>query len=268
MNLKHKYLLHQKSILSSYSNEAEAVFALMDSAPPVWLKNKMNTYINFLVADGNWVLLKQLLFYAMDTEANSLVDWLGFVNAVNINSTPHTPVTEAHAGFAGFSPDGISKYINTKLKNSDTEQDNACGQAWLFTNTDKDNQALFGSQNSFSVACYTGVISLARINQAETSGANSGVSNFSQHTLTGGRRSAADKVDWIENGVEIATNNRVSVVPTNNEIFSGAKNNVGVADFFLNGNLCMNIVHQNNGFNYLAFYNRTLSFLQNLGIEA
>jgi hypothetical protein len=273
MNLKYKHLLN-KSVAppAGYSETAEAVFALMDSDPPVWLKNKMNTYINGLVSDGNWTLLKQLLFYAMDTEANSLVDWLGFVNAVNVNSTPHTPVTEAHVGFAGYTTNGTTNYLNRVLKPSDMVQNNIFVSSYLFETLSAAN-----SVHLFSSRVLNGLNMFIRQNTTPNKGycVNSSSVNtrdysaslFQNNKLYTLSREVSTDMRVLENGVEQDTINQVSTTPSAQPIWDSVLNANGTPSSFFSGKICMVASGKGIGFNHLAFYNRTLAFLQDLGIE-
>jgi hypothetical protein len=273
MNLKYKHLLN-KSVAppAGYSETAEALFALMDSDPPVWLKTKMNTYINFLVADGNWILLKQLLFYAMDTETNSLIDWLGFVNAVNVNSTPHTPVTEAHAGFAGYTTNGISNYLNRVLKPSDMDQNNvfvccylfetlsALSSRYLFSSRVENNKNLFLRQNAVDKGYCVNSTSLNVRNYSGTL--------FENNILYTLARENSTDMRVLENGVEKDTINQIATTLSTQAIWDNVFNSNGTPSGFFAGKICLVASGKSIGFDHLAFYNRTLTFLQDLGIEA
>jgi hypothetical protein len=206
----------------------------------------------------------------MDTEANSLIDWLGFVNAVNINSTPHTPVTQTHAGFAGFSPDGISKYINGGLLQGDMVKTNTFTHEYIFENLSANNAKLFGTSGNdgraYQLSQSTQPDVRGQCNYFTTITSNPTLELFQNNSLYG-IDNIALTVRIFKNGVSLNSAPVALLGNGNLPFYHGAFNSNGTAVQFLNSKLCMAVSGASVGFDHLAFYNRTLAFLQDLGIE-
>ncbi len=93
---------------TGFSAAAQDVFDLMPTDPPVALKNIMAVFIDSQVASGNFALMDCFQFYAMDTAANAVINWIGnFSNGLLVNSPVHDP-------FNGITGDGITQFITTQ----------------------------------------------------------------------------------------------------------------------------------------------------------
>lgn len=126
-----------------FSLEAQAAFALMDSDPPPELKVIMAAFIDSQVLSGNWPKLKPPIspglmdcfqFYAMDTAANAVVNWIGdFSNGLLVNSPTLDP-------FDGITGDGITQHINTQYNPTvdgvNISQDNLMAGVFVVDNLD------------------------------------------------------------------------------------------------------------------------------------
>jgi len=126
-----------------FSEEALLVFALMSTELSAPLKKIINRFINSQVASGNWALLGQL-FVVLDTQANSLTDWLGNQNGLAVNS----PVFDA---FDSWTFDGSTNYINCQLVLAsipNTALNDAEVGAWVVSHNAGGTQALVGSRVS------------------------------------------------------------------------------------------------------------------------
>lgn len=90
-----------------YIEETQTAIALMPSDPPPLLKNLMDIFVRSQVLSGNWALMDCFQFYAMDTAANAVINWIGnFSNGLLVNSPVHTP-------FNNILGDGVDQEINT-----------------------------------------------------------------------------------------------------------------------------------------------------------
>ncbi len=119
---------------TGFSAEAQAVFDLMDSDPPAALKVLMATFIDSQVLSGNFALLDCFQFYAMDTAANAVINWIGnFSNGLLVNSPVFDP-------FDGITGDGTTSFINTQYNATadgiNISQNNAIAGAWVVDNID------------------------------------------------------------------------------------------------------------------------------------
>jgi len=137
---KHQVL----NFLKPTSPTAQAVIDLMDTDPPVALKNIMAVFIDSQVASGNWALMDCFQFYAMDTAANAVINWIGnFSNGLLVNSPVHDP-------FDGITGDGITQFITTQYNPTDdginVGQDNLMTGVFCVDNLDvRTIKYLFGN---------------------------------------------------------------------------------------------------------------------------
>jgi len=140
-----------KGIYPLFSAAADDVFDLMPTEPLPQLKSIMAKFIDSQVASGNWPeptvpgsgLMDCFQFYAMDTAANAVINWIGdFSNGLLVNSPTHTPFTDILGN-------GTNQYINTQYNPTDDGvnigQDNLMAGVFVVDNLDTNtNKRLFG----------------------------------------------------------------------------------------------------------------------------
>lgn len=250
----------------SFSAEAGAVFATMVTDPDPTLKTHMATLIDAEVANGNWPLYEQILFFGMDTEPNSLSDWLGLQDALAVNSPVHTPYSgSAHSGFAGYLFNGTTNYVNTqKAPNSMAQNDVAVG-SWMFENLATTTTGMiFGGGSIFYLQQFPGGAQfIYRVNTSVSESVTT-ESFFANHSLYGFARTASNAEQFYKNGAVAGSHTNTSSAPSAATIVVGA-NTTGA---FLSHRNCLYIAHKAVGFDFAASYTNWLTFLQNLGVEA
>lgn len=163
--MPHKELTKQAKDLIFYHNfllrggkgfslEAQTVFALMDSDPTPELKVLMAAFIDSQVVSGNWPkltpptapgLMDCFQFYAMDTAANAVINWIGLAStdALLVNSPVFDP-------FDGITGNGSTSRILTNYTPSVDGvlylQDDAIMGVWCVDNLNGvTGKYLFGS---------------------------------------------------------------------------------------------------------------------------
>lgn len=142
----------QKEWWMGFSPAALATFALMPTQPPPALKKVMAIFIDSQVASGNWPnpsipgsgLMDCFQFYAMDTAANAVINWIGsFSNGLFVNSPTHDP-------FRGVTGDGVTESISTQYNPTgdgiNVSQNDFQFGAWMVDNLSVvSNARLFGN---------------------------------------------------------------------------------------------------------------------------
>ncbi len=135
---------------AGFSSEAQAVFDLMDTDPDPALKILMATFIDSQVLSGNFALMDFFQFYAMDTAANAVINWIGnYSNGLLVNS----PTFDAFDGITG---DGATEYIDTQYNPTNdgvnVGQDDIQVGVWVVDNLDgAGEQFLFGGSTLIRV---------------------------------------------------------------------------------------------------------------------
>lgn len=267
--------LGRQPFVEGFSPEALAVFALMDSDPPLALKNIMATFIDSQVASGNWAIITQFILYGMDTAANSVINWLSSsFDAVNVGS-PHTIWSgTGHSGFAGFSPDGATLYVNAGISANDIGLDDFRTGVWLFTNDDSGANILVGAREAATTDTFlqqnpAGNTNIIRVNT------NQGTLTFAEpdgdldeHSLHEVVRPDSANMALWKNGVQLATQATVSNVVSTLNLYDGAFNNNGTASNHMDCNITARHTTINTGFDPVNFYNNLLIMLQSMGVEA
>lgn len=261
-----------------FSDEAQAVFDLMDTDPPTALKNIMATFIDSQVASGNFALLIQFILYGMDTAANSVINWISSsFNAVNAGS-PHVAWSGvSHSGFAGFSPDGATLYVNSGIASDDFNQDDLRDGVWLFTSDDAtDLPVFFGVREGASAndqfmeqlpTTSSNVISRANVGTSLSLTTEPG-DVFQDHTLYEIVRPDSANQDFDKNGVQIVTAANASAGQATINIFDGGLNLNGSLSLPMDINITARYVAPDTGFDSVDFHANLLIMLQSMGIEA
>ncbi len=129
--------LGRQPFVEGFSPTSLGVFALMPTDPPNDLKLLMNDFINSQSSveggSGNFELLDVFQFYAMDTAANAVINWIGLAStdALLINS----PTFDAFDGITG---NGVDSHILTNFNPTDDGvkyiQDDAIMGVWCVDN--------------------------------------------------------------------------------------------------------------------------------------
>lgn len=180
-----------------YGAEACAVFALMDTDPPTYLKEALATFIQAEVLNGNFALYEQFTFWAMDTLANSVKDWIGAQDVLAVNSPTHTPITESHSGFAGFDFNGVDQYIDSQWQvNTFSDKNNSGARAYVFSNVT--DTALFGARQSSRFSPFLTQANWAHINSGVL---NRTVDNYASSTDYATERTASNALAFKIDGV-------------------------------------------------------------------
>lgn len=190
-------------LLNSFSQTARDVFALMPTPPPRALKRLMANFIDSQVASGNFALIDCFQFYAMDTAANAVINWIGnFSNGLFVNSPDHDP-------FKGVTSDGVTQSVNTQYNPTADGINVAINDlqfgAWMVDNLSVgSNDRLFGSSLIRMDQHSTGMrmrsnSNVTVIHQAQTV--------FNDNTLYSGRRVEAANQILIEDAVGNTTAN-------------------------------------------------------------
>lgn len=232
-----------------FSAEAQAVFNRMPNALDEDWKTKSATFIDALESNGLLSKHDQLLMLGNNDEANSLTDWQGTVDAVNVNSTPHTPYSGAgHSGFAGYAPDGGTKYINKRFNpsvhGSNYVQNSAFEWAFLMTNNDIGNTSrLFGALEANSPFEGNQIVQRSEPNNDIITGINSSDNkatgiiiynsvDFNNQTMYLLYRDASDNQEFWEGGTNVASNTTSSAALRNMEHYLGGGNFGGLDGAF------------------------------------
>lgn len=244
---------------SSYSADATTMFALMPDELSVSLKNATAIFIDSQVASGNWALIREFQFYAMNTQVNTYKGWKGIYNA---SSSP-TAITW-NAG-SNFQPNGISMYLNTGYTPSAdatvTQNNVVVGclvKEWNVA--DANQKALFGavsSSNSLVLLSGNTTNTLVR-------GLNNNVSNAAADTYTGEGTFAAGHLYEIvridssntqlyKQGSQIDTDAKASAGRPAQPMYIGARNNTGTADLHASCKVIAWFVANSIGFNHADF---------------
>ncbi len=262
--------------LTGFSADAQAVFDLMDSDPPAALKTIMATFIDSQVAIGNWAVMIQFVLYGMDTAGNSVINWKSTsFNALNVGS-PHTVWSgPAHSGFAGFSPDGATLYVNSGIAPDDIGQDDVRFGVWMFTNDDgAGNNVLMGTRD---VSTDDAIIFRQFPGTRLIIQVNCGLGNqlfynaedvFADNTFHEIVRPDSSNQAYWRAGVQRGTGADASQGRSSHNIYDGANNNQGTASLELDCNITARLATANTGFDGLDFYTNLLIMLQSMGIEA
>ncbi len=269
-----KYL--DKGIFHDFSIEALEVFDLMDTDPPTELKETMATFIDSQVASGNWALMLpyQFILYGMDTAANSVINWMNAnFNAVNAGS-PHVQWSVGHSGFAGFSPDGATLYVNAGIAPDALGQDDVRVGVWLFTNDDAGAAALFGARDGVA-ATDLFIQQLGGGNKYDCAANSSNRVDFVitpgvllDHSFYEVTRPDSANQALFENGVQLATDTDASTGLGSVNIYDGGFNLSGSLSTAMDCNLTARYVAPNTGFDPVNFHANLLIMLQSMGIEA
>ncbi len=268
-----------KGPFQGFSAEAQAVFDLMDSDPPVALKTIMATFIDSQVASGNFALLVQFILYGMDTAANSVINWVSAsFNAINVGS-PHTPWSGvAHSGFAGFGPDGATLYMNAGIQPTDFLRDDFRDGLWLFTNDDSsDTPVLFGCRGASTAGDHfmeqlpisrSGLVSKANTNVGDVLITTEPGDLFQDHSLYEIVRPDSSNQDFDKNGVQLGTEADASDEHRAVDIYDGAFNNNGSVILHMDVNITARYVAPNTGFDSVNFHANLLIMLQSMAVPS
>ncbi len=253
-------------LAEAFSSEAQAVFDLMPTDPPPALKNAMAIFIDSQVASGNFALLDVFQFYGMDTEANALIDWIGTIDAINVNST-----TFVANNF--FSPDGATKYINAgftpTIHGSNFVRNSAVLGAYLVANRTAGNKTFLGELTSTPGTRRDYVRKNAGniIWQVNADGNEAFAADYIDESLYLIFRTGSVTGDLFRNAVSIDPISDASLAPLSDKpSFIGALNNDGSAAEFTDCDVACFVAGGGAGFDQSNFFNNLLIMLQTLGI--
>jgi len=224
---------------SSYSTEAQAAIDNMASPPPSWLQEGMSVLVDDAVSAGEWEKVKYILAGNMDTENNSLSDWIGGGLATKV-SDPNPPVWTQYIGWK-FNEDGA---INSGY--------NPFGDSGLLLNdvsyhvkivsvsggTPGTGNSIFGAEDGTDrVRCENDTdLSPPQVSyQVHTNAGGSGVMTLLAGDLLTISRSTSVSHKLSQNTSTIIDATRTSTAKPNQPIYIGSENNDGSIDSGRNG---------------------------------
>ncbi len=225
-----------QGIYSPWSTKSQEVFDLMDTDPfPTELKTIMATAIDAMVADGNFAELGQLLV-VLDTQANSLTDWMGNQNALAVAS----PTFDA---FDHWEFNQATQYINTQFSataNPKATLNSTNVGVWVVSHDGPSSiEFLFGSLGSggndvLDLFSNTPTDLRCQVNNTNPL-TETAESSFASNSLYTARRIASDNIQMVKNGVITENEAQPSEALGTDNIYWGSRNNDGTADFFFGG---------------------------------
>lgn len=92
---------------TGYTAQAARAIKQLNTSIPLGYKTAIATLIDGLQTDGNLSKIRTLQVHGLDTPFNSLIDLMGFVNAVNEGA--------AHSPKNGFTGNGSTTYVNHRF---------------------------------------------------------------------------------------------------------------------------------------------------------
>lgn len=134
---------------SSYSAEAQAVFAKMPNALTTTEKDNIATVIDAMVLSGNYNQIDYFYGFFLQDPDNALTSWFGTKTAIAVNSPTHAPST-------GYLTDGITQFVNydinpyTDCVNATLNDSYQCSYIYENYSLDASVRYLFGVYDSIS----------------------------------------------------------------------------------------------------------------------
>ena len=254
------------------SAETQAVLDRMSGTIPNNYKSALNTFINTLVASGDYAQIQEIVFYGMNTEANSLIGWKGVRNA----SKQGSPTWAATTGFTCsnnnainsnlvLSTDGGSLYtqnsgaFSVHLLRSDQHS----VATYIFGgNTTSANQLKFFQQGLLGDKRYA--INSGNVNLSD--GSDGGY--FTDNTIHTVRRTAATgsgSTATLRNGVVGVSLNNTSAGLSTQQVGVAHLNTSGSRSDWFPGQFTMHMIHSPN-LNLVTFSTAYQTLLSSLGI--
>ncbi len=221
----------------SYSAEATEVFARMGSVPTNY-KSVIATFIDTLVASGEWNNILELQLRKMNTIQNSMIGFKGVFDG------------SFFGALSGFSPgnhidyDGVGDLTNTKYKAAThggaiiTQNDALYGIYIVHSDNVSSPRFAFGvidrsgSTRAISMAEVNGTQSSHRTHQSAAD-TNSAEGVFDDDTWMFGQRTAAAITAMFKNGSSIDTGTDASTGLPTEEMYEAVVQNQGnLANFY------------------------------------
>ncbi len=234
-----------------FSDEAQAVFDLMDTELPGAYKTILNTGINDLVDGGHWDDLEQFAM-PLDTAANSLIDWKEVQDLLAVKSPTFTPAI-------GWVLNGTTQYLNSQRSPDEwvlPSQNNVDVGVWcVLHDVPSGVEMLFGSLvSSLRFRAWTDGTNKNWQANATTVDIAEVDDTFETNSLNSGIRTGVNATAFNENGIELANSATVSNAPSSDSMFIGAQSAAGVPALFFGGTVGLYYV-KNADLSNLDFYN-------------
>lgn len=113
----------------SYSAEATALFAAMNTQPDATRKGLIDTLISALVASGVWAKLTALYVMQGADAADARLNWKNpGTNTLSYGGTMAAGDFTTDRGFLG---DGVDKHLNTGINDNTLSLNSVCVGAWV-----------------------------------------------------------------------------------------------------------------------------------------
>lgn len=220
---------------SPYSSETNAVLANLPDSMDTWLEEAIDVLVNGRVAAGEWTKVKYLLAGNLNTEDNSLTDWIQGLTAIKIADSTN-PVWTQYTQWR-FLQDGA---LDTKFKpNSEGVTVHDASYHLSLTSVGSSDPLignnLFGCEDD-GLGAKIRFESQEDINSCryrihtEISETSPNTMSLAAGDLLTLRRSASDSQDIYENTTLIENDDSASSGVPDEFIFIGAENSNGTID--------------------------------------
>lgn len=251
--------------VTGYSVAATRAIKQFNTSIPAAYKTAVATLMDGLETDGNRSKIRTLQLLGMDTVYNSIVDVMGYVNAVNVGAV-HSPKN-------GMTCDGIATYINHRF-------DPSLDGGLLFVQNDnffgwyvKDNlQTTAAALGGLSVSAVRSSLiqqntQLAYYLNTTTAGVYTPEDFFADNSLYLALRTAASGAGAMvlnKNGVNLGTDTDTSSALPGGPIFGGGEDSNGALASPLNVQLGLFIAGAQSGLDKVKLNTRIQQFFTDL----
>ena len=221
----------------AYCSEYQAVYDAYTTKPDAATADIWNTFVETVVASGEWVILDVFYVYAAHTNGagEALINWFnpGTFNATAFNA----PTFTINEGFTG---DGLITYINHNwnlfANGINYAQNSACMGCYIRTNTNGDYDVGCGDGASYAVisARHVNLYRLLFNDAIENTAASADARGMLIASRTG-----ANIEKLYRNKVSIINSADASIGVPNANFYSLCWNSSGVAQNFMDRQLSM-----------------------------
>ncbi len=229
-------LLHHHSIIKGvggYSADAQDVFDKMTGELPTVYKDAIAAMVDSSVVRGNWDDIEVLVIHIINTEANSLICWKGFQDALAVNG-----ISWSTNGF--LSDNTLTQYISTQYDWASAVLPGR--DDFNFISFLNDRIALTGNRRLFGMESGTkrfqllqSSIGYRRYNHdADLNTYDDGNDQFQDNTNYGLKSTGATSDIFMIDGVDVNTQVEAGrVLATGQDIYTHSLDNDGVSAFHL-----------------------------------
>jgi hypothetical protein len=250
-------IVRRRSSGPTFSEQSLDVFSRMNSDPPTSLKVFMDTFINEQVANGNFSKLIAFVPYRiMDTQANSIKDWMG-----NLSDTTFTNATfTLNQGIR--TTGALGSFVDTKFipsAHATFGQDDAGVGIWMNDNAQTGGAAAIGSLDASSRQILLQQNDASNFTRFRINSSNDATQNvediFTDYAMYALERTASNATKMLKDAAQIGSaSTAASTGKSTVTTYLGSRNNNGSADLPLAAQFGLFFVYQAVGFDHVGFY--------------